>query len=405
MAEDGDENGQLLANLLHFGRLLRSAGLKISANQMAELVRALPLIDISSREDFYYTSRALLLNDPHDFPLFDQAFDLFWMGTGTWLLALGQTRHLQPAAEEQQTLDGEEPILKPTLDDRQPEQDPMDEEPVAESEAQTGALYSALELLRHKNFAEFTDQEKLLARRIMEEISWEFQVRQTRRLRRTQNRTRHLDLRRMVRANMHHGGEIMHLTWRRPKTRPRPLVVICDISGSMDRYSRLFLHFIHALNQDQRRVEAFAFGTRLTYLTPALRHNDVDTAVDKISHLVVDWAGGTRIGESLKTFNYHWSRRVLGWGATLIIISDGWERGNLDLLAKEMERLKGHVHRLIWLNPLAGSPGYQPLVQGIKTVLPYCDEFLPLHNLHSLEQVVSRLGAPSPVRRIGNPPY
>ena len=140
-------------------------------------------------------------------------------------------------------------------------------------------------------------------------------------------------------------------------------------------------------------MEAFAFGTRLTHLTPALRHSDVDTAVDKISHLVLDWSGGTRIGESLKIFNYCWARRVLGWGATVIIISDGWERGDLDLLDREIDRLSRSVHRLIWLNPLAGSPGYQPLVGGMQTVLPYCDEFLPLHNLHSLEQVVTRLGA------------
>lgn len=194
---------------------------------------------------------------------------------------------------------------------------------------------------------------------------------------------------------MRNGGEIIHLRWRRRNTKPRPLVVICDISGSMDAYSRLFLHFIHSLSQDVHHVEAFAFGTRLTRLTPALRHNDVDTAVDKISHLVYDWSGGTRIGESLRSFNYQWSRRVLGWGATVIIISDGWERGDLDLLQKEMDRLRRSVHRLLWLNPLAGTPGYQPLVGGIQTVLPYCDEFLPLHNLHSLEQVVSRLGAVS----------
>jgi uncharacterized protein with von Willebrand factor type A (vWA) domain len=161
----------------------------------------------------------------------------------------------------------------------------------------------------------------------------------------------------------------------------------------MDRYSRIFLHFIHSLSQDVHHVEAFAFGTRLTHLSPALRHSDVDTAVDKISHLVVDWSGGTRIGESLKSFNYQWSRRVLGWGATVIIISDGWERGDLALLNREMDRLSRSVHRLLWLNPLAGTPGYEPLVGGIRTVLPYCDEFLPLHNLHSLEQVVHRLGA------------
>jgi len=396
MAEEQSANGQLLSNLLHFGRLLRSIGLKAGISQMAELARALHLIDISSREEFYYTARGLLVTNPHDFQRFDRAFELFWMGMQSWLLAMGQTRHLGQAEEQEQLAQAAEPVLAPGLDDRPPQDHEPYLEPEDKADAQAGALYSPVELLRHKNFAEFTEEEKQIVKRAMERLSWEFRARQTRRLRRAHRRTRYLNLRGVIRANTRNGGEIMQLTWRRRKTRPRPLVVICDISGSMDRYSRLFLHFIHSLNQDVGHVEAFAFGTRLTHLTPALRHNDVDTAVDKISHLVVDWSGGTRIGESLKSFNYEWSRRVLGWGATLIIISDGWERGDLALLDKEMERLSRSVHHLLWLNPLAGTPGYQPLVQGIQTVLPYCDEFLPLHNLHSLEQVVARLGDARP---------
>ena len=197
-----------------------------------------------------------------------------------------------------------------------------------------------MELLRHKNFAEFTEEEKQIVRQAMARLIWQFNAGARAACAAPQSARATSICAHPSAPTRAYGGEIIHLRWRRRKTKPRPLVVICDISGSMDRYSRLFLHFIHSLSQDVRQVEAFAFGTRLTHLTPALRHNDVDTAVDKISHLVVDWSGGTRIGESLKTFNYQWSRRVLGWGATVLIISDGWERGDLDLLDKEMDRLQ-----------------------------------------------------------------
>lgn len=386
-----DESGNLLPNLLHFGRLLRALGLRISAGQLSDLARALTLIDITNRRDFYYTSRGLLVTNPNDFERFDQAFDLFWSGMSKWLLSLGLTRHLRQPEEGEQPAESPDPVLAPGQEGQPAAEEAEQAEHADDLEA--GAIYSPLELLHHKNFAEFTEEEKRIVRQAMAQLVWQFNSRRTRRLRRTSKRTRYIDLRASIRANTHNGGEMIQLRWRRRKTKPRPLVVICDISGSMDSYSRLFLHFIHSLSQDVRHVEAFAFGTRLTHLTPALRHSDVDTAVDQISHLVRDWSGGTRIGESLKTFNYRWARRVLGWGATALIISDGWERGDLDLLDREMDRLSRSVHRLIWLNPLAGSPGYQPLVGGIRTVLPYCDEFLPLHNLHSLEQVVSRLGA------------
>jgi uncharacterized protein with von Willebrand factor type A (vWA) domain len=390
----GNENGNLLPNLLHFGRLLRALGLKISAGQLSDLARALTLIDITNREDFYYASRGLLVTSPNDFERFDQAFDLFWSGMSKWLLSLGLIRHLRQSEAGEQPVETPDPILAPGQEDPPvSEEEEQDRETEITDEIEDGALYSPVELLHHKNFAAFSEEEKRIVRQAMARLVWQFNARRTRRLRRTSKQTRYIDLRGSIRANTNNSGEIIRLRWRRRKNKPRPLVVICDISGSMDSYSRLFLHFIHSLSRDVRHVEAFAFGTRLTHLTPALRHSDVDTAVDKISHFVLDWSGGTRIGESLKTFNYLWARRVLGWGATVIIISDGWERGDLELLDCEMDRLSRSVHRLIWLNPLAGSPGYQPLVGGIQTVLPYCDEFLPLHNLHSLEQVVTRLGA------------
>jgi uncharacterized protein with von Willebrand factor type A (vWA) domain len=194
---------------------------------------------------------------------------------------------------------------------------------------------------------------------------------------------------------------------QRRKIRTRPLVVICDISGSMDRYARLLLRFVHALGQGLENTEVFVFGTRLTRITRELRRRDVDTALNQVVASVDDWSGGTRIGEAIKTFNFKWSRRVLRSGATVVVISDGWDRGDPDLLGREMARLQRSCRRLVWLNPLLGAPGYQPLTQGMRAALPYIDEFLPIHNLQSLEALADLLGRVEdqpPLRRFIPPP-
>jgi uncharacterized protein with von Willebrand factor type A (vWA) domain len=186
---------------------------------------------------------------------------------------------------------------------------------------------------------------------------------------------------------LRYGGVPLELTWREVRTRQRPLVVLCDISGSMDRYSRILLQFVHTISDGLRDVETFVFGTRLTRITRLLREKDIDDAIAAVGKQVVDWSGGTRIGEAIKDFNYLWGRRVLGRGAVVMLISDGWDRGDAKLLSREMSRLQRSCHRLIWLNPLLGSPGYQPLTQGMQAALPHVDDFLPVHNLASLEQL------------------
>jgi uncharacterized protein with von Willebrand factor type A (vWA) domain len=209
-------------------------------------------------------------------------------------------------------------------------------------------------------------------------------------------------MRRTFRQNLRYGGEPLQLAWRRRKLKRRPLVVICDISGSMERYSRVLLKFIYAISNGLEKVEAFVFSTRLTRITHHLKNRDIDTALDEATLSIHDWAGGTRIGESLKTFNYEWGRRVLGQGAIVLLISDGWDRGDIDLLEQEMNRLQLSCHRLIWLNPLLGAENYEPLTRGIQTALPYIDDFLPVHNLKSLEQLgvlLERLGEYRPERR------
>jgi len=232
------------------------------------------------------------------------------------------------------------------------------------------------------------------------ELVWDVGARRTRRWAAGDGRL--LDLRRTLRAGLRHGGELVELQRRSPREKPRPLVLICDISGSMEQYTRMLLHFMHTVFSQRRRVEAFLFATRLTRVTRQLAHRGVDRAVSEVSRTVPDWAGGTRIGDALKTFNYRWSRRVLGSRAVVMVISDGWDRGDPEALSAELARLQRSCHRLVWLNPLLGSGDYQPLTRGMQAALPHVDDFMPVHNLTSLEQLarnLNRLSPRTPLRR------
>ncbi|HLV44162.1 MAG TPA: VWA domain-containing protein [Aggregatilineales bacterium] len=391
-------NGHLLANLLHFGRLLRRIGLRVSTREVYDLAEGLTYIDITRGGDFYHAARAFLVHDPEEIELFDKAFELFWAGRIELMLELGLARapHAdQPALDELQQ--SEQRILGGAGED-EPGADAEDE---GQPDPQTLGSYSPTELLRRKDFASFTEAEFEIARRFIRSLVWRLDRRLTRRYVRGAKRAARLDLRRAIRDSMQQGGEIVRLRWRRRKLKPRPLVVICDVSGSMERYSRLFLHFMYALVQEGRQVEAFVFGTRLTRITPALRHSDVDAALAGTADLVVDWSGGTRIGESLRAFNYLWARRVLGRGTVAIVISDGWDRGDIATLEREIARLHRSVSRLIWLNPLAGSEGYEPLVRGIRAALPHVDDFLPFQSLADLEDLALRVGTLSASPRRG----
>ena len=385
-AEQRDSPGYLLNNFLLFGRLLRQVGIRVSAEQVNSLVDSLTHIDLLQRDDLFIASRAFLVNDFEQFELFERTFDLFWSAKFTLLVEFGRGV-------------GKRSLISPDPKHPDTQKDNLDNPPISSisldqadaaadesEELQVSGVYSPLEILRCKDFAEFTTEEFETAKRLIRNLDWRLDWKRTRRKVRASKRSSYLDFRRAMRDNMVHDGEILQLAWNCRKRKPRPLVVICDISGSMERYSRLFLHFMYALVQENKGIEAFVFGTRLTRLTPALRYKDVDTALDKVSEGVQDWSGGTRIGQSLKSFNYLWSRRVLGRGAALVILSDGWDRGDAALLEREISRLQRSVTKLIWLNPLSGSPDYQPLVRGIRTVLPYVDEFLPFHNLESLER-------------------
>ncbi len=280
------------------------------------------------------------------------------------------------------------PLRLPALDPKQParqDNGQSDEPPII----QATFTYSEREMLRRKDFAELTDEEMESIRRILAEFIWQF-GRRTRRFHPGSGQI--FDLRRTFRQNIRYGGEILEWARMEPKIKSRPLVILADISGSMERYTRILLYFAYSLSRGfKQEGETFVFSTRLTRITRLLRERNVDLALWQISHTVPDWSGGTRIGEALKTFNCDWGRRVLGHGAVVLLISDGWDRGDPAVLREEIARLQRSCYRLIWLNPLLGSPEYEPLTQGMQAALPHVDDFMPVHNLASLEDLAGYL--------------
>ena len=381
----------LLHNLMLFAAVLRNLGLDVGSGNVLDLVRATEHAPMGRKQDFYHAARCLLVHRKQDLPLFDEAFLVFWRRP-----ASGQTtRDLRTMGEDRR-------FRKPQVG---PPRGADTDDAGGGRDGPSGVqvdltrTYSAREVLREKDFADFTPPEIHDARRMMLELSWDLGLRRTRRLIPGQGAT--LDLRKTLRRNMKYGGEPLELARRRQKDKVRPLVLICDVSGSMERYTRMLLHFIHTLSGRLDRVEAFLFATRLTRITRFLKHRGVDETVDEVARAVPDWAGGTRIGQALKTFNFQWLRRVLGSGSVVLIISDGWDRGEPELLAREAARLQRSCHRLIWLNPLLGSPDYQPLTRGMQAALPYADEFLPVHNLNSLEDLARHLNNLGPQRILG----
>jgi uncharacterized protein with von Willebrand factor type A (vWA) domain len=388
---DPQPPGNLLHNLLLFGRVLRGLGMDINPGRMIDLVGALDYIQLGYKQDFYHACRSLLVHDKEDIPLFDQAFERFWRKhDGSWF-DIG----LQGMARQKKQ--SETIIAPPALDEtaETPEQEQPNQEEEQDDEdilqiLEVTQTYSAREKLRQKDFADLTPDEIATIKMLMADLTWELGRRWTRRQKPGRGPT--FDMRRSLRHNLRYGGEMIEWPTRKKKHKPRPLIVIADISGSMERYTRLLLHFIYGLSEGMNEVvEAFVFSTRLTRITRHLRNKDIDKAMHQISRAVPDWSGGTRIGEAFKRFNFDWARRVLGRGAVVLIISDGWDRGEPELLGEESARLQRSCYRLIWLNPLLGSPRYEPLTRGIQAALPYIDDFLPVHNLASLEELAELL--------------
>jgi uncharacterized protein len=367
----------LLPRVAAFARLLHDAGLEAGPRRLTDATRALAFIDLKNQNDFRNSLRAVFVSRKEDIPTFEAAFDIFWAPPDPRALAgviPGRSRSLPMPPERAQAW-----ANALGLNSSQLNRDRDDAEFAARSSG-----YSAQELLRHKDFEEMTWAETEQVRRLLEEAPWRVAQRRTRRLRPSRNGR--IDLRRSARHAIHSSGELMTLFRRKPRVRRRPLVLICDVSGSMERYSRLLMIFAHAIAR-REDLEAFVFSTRLTRITRLLRQRDVDRALESVSKGVHDFSGGTRIGEAIGDFNRKWARRVLGHGAVVIIISDGWDRGDPTQLSAELVHLRRSAHRLIWMNPLLGSEGYEPLTRGMAAALPLCDDFIAAHNVQALDDL------------------
>ena len=396
------ERGErLLYRLTEFGRILWEVGIDVGPRKMLDLAETLKYVDITNKEDFYNTLKCSLLAKHEQEALFNQMFLYYWYmrdrqnnkGENPRGAAKRDERQMRlPPSERKRLaehLNANEQQRKDLRSEMRQSERPrraherIDKEDDDDDAQPQGTAYSAIEMLRKKDFESFTWEEVQEAKKLMAEMRWHLGQRPTHR-KAPSRKGSYPDMRRIVRRNLKYGAEILELTWRETKQKPRPLVIICDISGSMSLYSRLLLHFIHTISNGLMNVEAFVFGTRLTRITRQLKKRDVDDAVRDVSRSVQDWSGGTRIGDALHYFNHYWARRVLGRGAVVLVISDGWDRGEAGVLEVEMDRLQHSCHRLIWLNPLLGSPDYRPLTIGMRTALPYIDNFLPAHNLDSL---------------------
>jgi hypothetical protein len=362
----------LVANVLLFARVLRHTGVSVSHARVLDAARALGWIDVRRRDDVQTTLRAVMVHRHEDLALFDAAFALFFRELVRRSPSVPPERALDSATEKRN-------VMSAQLEG------PQGDGEVGDHDA---GVYSAAAVSRTKDFAEFSDRELDEARRLLANLPWRLGRRRTRRWERAEGAT--IDLRPILRRTLS-DGEMITLAFRRRRTAPRPIVFVGDVSGSMERYSRVLMHFVYGLARHVQHVESFVFSTSLTRITHQVTRLGTDRALAGVVRNVSDWGGGTRIGESLRRFNTRWARRVMRHGPIVIIVSDGWDRGDPLVLARELARVKRSCRRLIWLNPLLGSAHYEPLTRGIQAAMPYIDDFLPAHNLVSLEQLARYL--------------
>jgi len=380
-----EQPGRLAENIVYFARALRAAGIPVGPGSVLDALEALRVAGIGTRDDFYWTLHAVFVKRHEHSVLFDQAFRIFFRRRGYIDQLLAMLLPQTPAGPQQAPQAGATRVheaLFAGFDDKLKKD--------REVELDARLTVSDREVLQQKDFAQMTTAEIAAAKDAMKRLVLPLAELRTRRL--TPHRRGHLiDIRRTLRASMKGGGDFIDLRFIGPKTRPPPLVALLDISGSMSQYSRIFLHFLHALTDARKRVSTFLFGTRLTNVTRALRERDPDDALAACSAAVPDWSGGTRIASSLRAFNRLWARRVLAQGAVVLLITDGLERDADETLAFEMDRLHRSCRRLIWLNPLLRFEGFEARARGIKAMLPHVDEMRPIHSLESMAGLVAAL--------------
>ena len=383
---------------MHFARVLRGAGIPVGPDRVIDALRAIEVAGIERRDDFYWTLASVFLDRREQFDLYDQAFHIFWRDPQllerAMALLLPKVHGRGSAPEWELTGNRLAEAFAP-----KPNKGAAERE-AAPSEIEIDAAFTASdrELLQRADFETMTGRELSQAKKMIAQLRLPIPEIATRRLK-LNSRGRLVDLRATLRSSLRGSADVIQLHRRSPMRRHPPLTVLCDISGSMSRYARMFLHFLHAITNDRDRVHTFVFGTRLTNITRHLRHRDVDIALSGVAQAVADWSGGTRIGASLKEFNLRWSRRVLGQNAQVLLISDGLDRdAGLDL-PQAMERLHKSCRKLVWLNPLLRFEDFEPKAAGVRLMLPHVDAFLPAHNVESLTDLARSLRSGSEIAR------
>ena len=387
-----DSRGRLVDNLMQFARVLRAAGLPVGPGKVIDAAEAVRAVGIASREDFYWTLHAVFVNRRDQREVFDQAFHVFWRNPRLLerMMSIALPQTVVPPEEERRELSKRVADALRAIS----ESEATKAEETIKTEIDAAMTWSEDELLRHQDFEKMSTNELERAKRAIARLRLPVEERPIRRFELHHAGDR-FDLRATLRRSLRGGGQDIEILRRRRRTRRPPLVVLCDISGSMARYARMLLHFLHALTNDRDRVFTFLFGTRLTNVTRYLRYKDPDVALAKVGEAAEDWSGGTRIGASLHEFNRYWSRRVLAQGAVVLLISDGLDREGAKGLGREIERLHKSCRRLVWLNPLLRYEGFEPRSTGVRAMLPHVDEFRPVHNLESLEQLAGALTRPA----------
>ena len=367
-----------------FARVLRGADLRVPLGSVLAFVDALGQVGLEQRDSVYWAGRATLVRRPEDIELYDRSFDVFWLAAGR-----------QGQADDDET----EPLrITLAIDDDSDDPDGDDDAASEPNDDPTLVLrFSAAEVLRHKDFAAYTPDELKIAQALMSQLRFIGPPRRSFRYR-AAPRGRRPDLQATVRASLRAGGEPIARQWRDPGERLRRLVVLLDISGSMEPYARAMLRFVHAAVSGRQRVEAFAIGTRLTRMTKELHSRDPDSALAAASQRVHDWSGGTRLGDCLRAFNDQWGVRGMARGAIVVVLSDGWDRGDPEVLGAQMQRLQRVAYQTVWVNPLKVTPGYAPLARGMAAALPYVDAFVEGHSLAAMQEL-ARVIASAPERR------
>jgi len=397
---DAFDGVTFLRNAVLFTRTLRSAGVVTDLGGALDFARALTLVDLGDRTQVHAAGSAIFCRRRADLEIYDATFDQFWRRHVARIaparLEGGAPPSPRQPKDREATLDAEQGRDRPGRPRGRPDQ----AEPGAGDEDQDATAgrvvspraFSPGEAFHHRDFDRMTNAELRDAERLIDLLRPRLERRLTRRYE-LHPHGRRLAPRAMYRRNLANGGDLVEWVWRRRVRRPRSIVVLCDVSGSMERHARILLRFVQALTRASGvRTESFVFGTRLTRISHELRGRDPDLAIRRVSESVDDWSGGTRIGDSLRTFNLRWARRVLRTSGVVIVVSDGWDRGDPALVAAETARLQRNCHRLIWLNPLAGSEGYQPIAAGMAAAYPWIDDFLPIHSIASLERLGEILG-------------